>query len=378
VGNTVVDNSHNTRLLKLRADGLILWQKSLRQLTALDVLETSAGDFILAGDLHWIKLDSQGNLLWQYTFGRPSYHTGPILRLVEERNGNIVVEAIGSRAVFNADAELQSFTDYAMHWDSQTYAGNVRDRSGETLWAGGGGGESMLHQFWVGKADLNSGWLKVFSFSPAPHYAHQIGRMLFIQTIADGGALVGVPVYAGEGAFDLIISRYSRDGSVRWQKTYPGAVSDFHAFQTQSGDFLVAGTLGYYVNAGHEDVWILCLDREGNIRWMKLYGTAGSYPDGRDAVAVIQELPNGDLIFAGQTNGAGTGSQDMWVLKTNAQGEIPNCGLALDIPEWLGRTSGVSPEVETIALDAVSLIELSGKRFPSSRMNKGPSATPRL
>jgi hypothetical protein len=181
--------------------------------------------------------------------------------------------------------------------------------------------------------------------------------MLFIQTISDGGALVGVSVYAGEGAFDLLISRFSRDGSVRWQKTYAGAVSDLHAFETQSGDFIVAGTLSYYVNAGHEDVWILRLDREGNIRRMKLYGTAGPNPDGRDAVAVIQELPNGDLIFAGQTNGTGTSSQDIWILKTNAQGEIPNCGLALDIPEWLEGTGDVSSDLETIALEGVSLIE---------------------
>jgi hypothetical protein len=365
-GDQIVTKIHPTRdggfillgnvvLLKLRADGLILWQKFVGQVTALDVLETSSGDFILAGDLHWIKLDSQGNLVWQYRFERPSYHTGPILRLVEERNGNILVEALGSHTVFSADGELQSITEYAMNWDSQTYAGKVRDRSGETLWAGGG--ESMSHQFWVGKADLNNGWLKVFSFDPAPHNAHQIAGVLFIQTISDGGALAGVSVYAGEGAFDLIISRFSRDGSVRWQKTYPGAASDFHAFETQSGDFIVAGTLGYYVNAGREDVWILRLDREGNLRWMKLYSTAGSNPDGRDAVAVIQELPNGDLIFAGHTNGIGTGNQDMWILKTNAQGEIPNCGLALDTPEWLERTGGVSPKVETIALEGVSLIE---------------------
>ena len=72
-------------LLKLRADGFIEWQKFLPAwVTALDVLETSTGDFILAGDPHWIKLDSQGNILWQYEFGGSSYRTGPILRLVEE------------------------------------------------------------------------------------------------------------------------------------------------------------------------------------------------------------------------------------------------------------------------------------------------------
>ena len=45
----------------------------------------------------------------------------------------------------------------------------------------------------------------------------------------------------------------------------------------------------------------------------------------------------------------------MWILKTNAQGEIPNCSLALDDRDvWTG---GVSPEVETIALEGISVVE---------------------
>jgi hypothetical protein len=338
----------NTVLLKLRADGLILWQKSLGQVAALDVLETSTGDFILAGDPHWIKLDSQGNILWQYEFGGSSYRTGPILRLVEESSGNIVVEALGSRTVFNADGELQSFTGYAMQWDSQTYPDNVRDRSGETLWAGGAEG----FRYWVGKADLNNGWLKVF-WSPE----YPIEPMLFIQTTADGGALAGVSgsEYVDEYLYfsHILISRFSGDGSVRWQKAHVSnsvaSHEDFHAFETKSGDLIVAGTFVDWGGGG--DVWMSRLDRDGNSRWMKRYGT-----EGKDAVAVIQELSNGDLIFAGRTNGAGTGRQDMWVLKTNAQGEIPDCGHALG--SFKGTPGGVvSPEVETMALDGVSVSE---------------------
>ena len=298
------------RLLKLRADGLIVWQKSLPQVTALDVLETSAGDFILAGDHHWIKLDSQGNILWQYEFGGPSYHTGPIIRLVEESNGNIVVEAVGSRTVFNADGELQSFTEDVRPSDSQMSPEEVIDR-----------------------LDLD-----------------QLSYVVFVQTTADGGALVGNIVYEDYGdvanwVSHLIISRFSGDGSVRWQGgncCYLGAsYEDFHAFETKSGDFIVAGTFVDYGGGG--DVWMSRLDRDGNIRWMKLYST-----EGKDAVAVIQELSNGDLIFAGQTSGARTHGQDMWVLKTNAQGEIPNCGLMFDGSSGM---AGDFPEVETITLD---------------------------
>ena len=335
----------NEVLLRLRADGLILWQKSLGQVAALDVLETSSGDFILAGDLHWIKLDSQGNILWQYTSGEPSYHSGPIIRLVEERNGNIVVEALGSRTVFSAEGELRSITEYAMNWDSQTYSGRIRARAGETVWAG----EDGAYHYWVGKADRNNGWLKVFSVPEKP-----IGGPPLIQTLTDGGALVNVFIY-GEGGYDMLIARISRNGSVRWGQMYRSG-SDFHAFETQSGDIIIAWTVYYYSTfTFRDDVLILRLDRDGNTRWMKVYGSAGWDPVGQDAVDVIQELSNGDLIFAGHTNGAGTGGQDMWVLKTNAQGEIPNCSLALDDRDiWTG---GVSPEVETIALERVSVIE---------------------
>jgi hypothetical protein len=332
-------------LLRLRADGLILWQKFVGELAALDVLETSSGDFILAGDHHWIKLDSQGEVLWQYTFGEPSYHTGPILHLDEQRNGNIIVEALGSRTVFEPDGEVLSISEYAMNWDSQTYSGRIRARAGETLWAGEGGS----NHYWVGKADRNNGWLSVFSVPEKP-----IGGPPSIHTLADGGALVSAFIYA-EGGYDMLVSRISRNGSVRWQQFYRSG-SDFHAFETRSGDLIVAWTVYHYSTfTFRDDVLILRLDRDGKTRWMKVYGTEGWDPEGQDAVDVIQDLSNGDLIFAGHTNGARTGGQDMWVLKTNAQGEIPNCGLALDSRDiWSG---GVFPRVETIALKKVSRTE---------------------
>lgn len=317
VGNTVAKPLGDTALLfKLRADGLLVWQKSLGQVTALDVLETSAGDFILAGDLHWIKFDSQGNLLWQHTFGESPYHTGPIIRLVEESNGNVVVKAIGSRSVFNTDGELQSFTEDATHSDSQMTPQEARERF---------------------QLDEN-----LFDY------------VFFVQKTADGGALVGNAFYEDYGLVaiwlsHIFISRFSEDGSMRWQRGsggYLGAsYEDFHAFESKSGDIIVAGTLVYYTsNVYRNDVWVFRLDGDGNTRWTRIYAT-----EGPDAVTIIQELPNGDLLFAGQTSGAETGGQDMWVLKTNAQGEIPNCGLMLDGSAGL---YSYFPEVETPAPEA--------------------------
>ena len=42
------------------------WQKSPGKVTALDLLETSTVDFILAGDNRSIKFDLEDNILWQF------------------------------------------------------------------------------------------------------------------------------------------------------------------------------------------------------------------------------------------------------------------------------------------------------------------------
>lgn len=155
-----------------RVDGLILWQKSLPQVRALQVLETSAGDFILAGELHWIKFDSQGDLLWQHTFAGPFYHTGLSFRFVEESNGNIVAEAPTSRTVFNADGELQSFTETT-------------------------GPASVINRL----------------------DANQFIDMVFARTTTDGGAIVANRVVQDVGdvanmVSHVVISRFSENGSV--------------------------------------------------------------------------------------------------------------------------------------------------------------------
>ncbi|HEX5836853.1 MAG TPA: hypothetical protein VFY26_03415 [Anaerolineales bacterium] len=300
------------RLLKLRADGLIEWQTYLPQVNGfmgeLEVLETSRGDILLAGAMHWMRFDTRGNLLWNHPVEGASYPTGRVLRLVEEGNGNIVVEGPVSQAVFNAQGELQSFSEREIP-DSRMSPEELRDRLDDN------------------RFDL----------------------VFFFQTTADGGALVGNYTYSNSGdvaniVTDIVFSGLSEDGSIRWQTGYGGyylaSFDDVFTFETRSGDILIAGTLTYYANqADRSDVWIVRLGRDGTRRWDKLYAT-----EGLDAVTDIRELANGDLILAGHTRGAGIGGQDLWVLKTDTRGEIPNCGLVFDGTAGL---FGSFPEVET-------------------------------
>ncbi len=99
------------------------------------------------------------------------------------------------------------------------------------------------------------------------------------------------------GSYDALVMKLNPDGSVAWAKTYGGTKDDVaNAVAVASnGDIIVVGYT-YSFGAGKEDVWILRLDENGNIKWQKTYG--GKYLDEADAVAVAS---NGDIIVIGDT-----------------------------------------------------------------------------
>ena len=119
-------------------------------------------------------------------------------------------------------------------------------------------------------------------------------------------------------------------GNLQWQKTYGGSAYDFaHALvQSSDGGYLISGyarsgdgdvTLSY----GQEDLWILKLDKSGNIVWQSTFGGTGG-----DGASSAQQASDGSYILAGIThswNGDVTdshGVHDMWVVKIDSTGKL--------------------------------------------------------
>ncbi|WP_010480242.1 serine/threonine-protein kinase, partial [Thermococcus zilligii] len=89
-------------------------------------------------------------------------------------------------------------------------------------------------------------------------------------------------------------------------------------------DIIVAGSTWSF-GAGGYDVWVLRLDKEGNIKWQKTYG--GSDDDVAYAVALAD---NRDIIVAGVTKSFGAGEEDIWVLLLPPDGNLPGCHFCSD------------------------------------------------
>ncbi len=77
----------------------------------------------------------------------------------------------------------------------------------------------------------------------------------------------------------------------------------------------VAGNTVKTLSQPDGDVYAILLDPEGNEIWRKFFG-------GKlwESVSDMNFLPDGGVIFCGETNSAGSGKQDMWIVCLDANG----------------------------------------------------------
>jgi hypothetical protein len=111
--------------------------------------------------------------------------------------------------------------------------------------------------------------------------------------------------------------------AVTFAKTY-GGTDDNEASsvqQTSDGGYIVAGLTRSF-GAGLSDAFLVKTDANGNIIWAKTYGEAGA-----DGVSSVQQTSDGGYIVAGRTNSFGASSNDIFLVKTDANGDIGSCGI---------------------------------------------------
>ena len=161
----------------------------------------------------------------------------------------------------------------------------------------------------------------------------------------DGGYIAAGYTQSNDGdiisktniSFDFLVSKFSSENILEWQKHFGGSKDDkaLDIIQTLGGDFIISGSsessdLDVSENAGSKDFWLVKLSNNGILLWEKSFGFLGE-----DYGTTLLETKDGGFLITGvldvsASNGQGNAKStitnhaggDYWVLKTNNLGAI--------------------------------------------------------
>jgi hypothetical protein len=163
-----------------------------------------------------------------------------------------------------------------------------------------------------------TGWCKTYGGS-------NLDAGYSVQPTSDGGYIVAGETgsFGGEnGAVYLI--KTDGGGDTVWTRTWDGRWGDegYSVQQTADGGYVIAGTTEWYPRAGGggaTDIYLIKTNAQGDELWTQSYG--GYYWEwGRCVV----QTADGGYIIVGETSSYGAGApntRDVYLIKTDAQGD---------------------------------------------------------
>ncbi|MBI2967427.1 MAG: T9SS type A sorting domain-containing protein [Bacteroidetes bacterium] len=121
----------------------------------------------------------------------------------------------------------------------------------------------------------------------------------------------------GAGGYDVYLLKIDRTGKLLWQKTFGGTDWDlgYSLKITPDSGFAIAGET-YSYGAGDADVFLVKTDKDGNLQWQKTYGG-----NKKDIGRSIDLTYDSGFVLAGETWSYGAGENDVYVIKTDGNGD---------------------------------------------------------
>ena len=359
-------------------DYLLNWQQCFggsEQDKAYDIIAIPGGYFILGttesadGDISFnngisdgwlIKTDSNGNLLWERTYGGSSGDN--FVRIFPTNNGEYYI--LGASRSSDGDISFDPYPDSWDHWilkiDSE---GNiiwdkiVGGNAGEVLWTGDTTGDGgIVTVGWTNSSDgdvsisygMGDTWLVKINSEGELEWDFTIGTdwidvsQAIIQT-SDGGYLVGGSSMLGQGGnitcephsslAEAILTKLDADRNIEWQHCYGGSDHDGIVSLIEIDDGYILGAYTFSNDGdisgwhGGGDLWMVKIDFFGNIIWQNALGGSND----ETTYAIFENSSYNILSFGvtysndGDVSGNHSLSEydsDIWVVELDSDGVL--------------------------------------------------------
>lgn len=142
-----------------------------------------------------------------------------------------------------------------------------------------------------------------------------------INTTSDNNLLmVGSTSSFGAGNTDILVVKTNKDGDTLWTKIYGGASADlgFNSTQMTDGGYLICAFSTSWNGGGNSDAYLIRTNSNGDTLWTNSFG--GADDDGFNSA--IELAQGGNIIACGFTESYGAGGNDIYIVKTNASGNM--------------------------------------------------------
>ena len=320
--STKTEEENDYWFLKFDENSNLQWNKTYggsKDDIGQSLAQTSDGGFILTGysmssdgdaskneGFHdnWIlKLDAQGNLEWQSSYGFSGHdHSYDIL---EASQGGYFFTGFLDITSARADGNTEKGNSLTSHGVGEFWGTKI-DEEGSVQWRGyfGGTNNDRAH----GVVQTNDGGFVMAGFTESDDF----------------------DISNTNGSYDFWVVKVDSFGNLIWEQSFGGEGIEvsYDIAKTRDNGFVVVGNTfstngDILLNHGESDMWMIKLDEEGNLIWEQTYG--GSQFD--LAQAVVQSKDGGFLITGNsksddKDSSLNNGENDIWLVKTNAFGDL--------------------------------------------------------
>jgi pimeloyl-ACP methyl ester carboxylesterase len=326
----------DAHLVKIDAQGNMEWQRSFGG-TGLDgatsVRQTSDGGYVLAGytttsgtepggSMYLVKVDGQGIFQWERTFAKLDDNIALSLSTTSDGGyilaGSTTAIETGPSEVYVVKTNASGHPQWDANWSMDSPDLNTRAFSAQQTTDGG-----YLVSTEVGSSTaiwtLNAQGGDRELVGSVPMFGGPRGGL--VQQASDGDYVVfGSDLSSRE----MSLIKMDEQGNQQWKRNF--GLRDNNegtSFQeTTDGGFILGG---FTFNTPQDelevldvDYYVVRTDEHGTLQWQRTYGGSGE-----DVALSMQQTVDGGFIIAGNTGSFGTPAE-AYIIKTDAQGNAPS------------------------------------------------------